>query len=339
VLSSARKNELICELLNEYADRDNLDLSSELIQSSVNLLRDNASRLDFKVLNKALKELRHAFRVFAPYRHWKKVSVFGSARTSADSQPYRMAMEFGKKIADCGFMVITGGGPGIMEAAQKGAGRERGFGLNILLPFEEQTNSTIRGDSKSITFKYFFTRKLMFVKETNGIVCFPGGVGTMDEVFESITLMQTGKSDLMPIVLVQPPGNDYWPSWDRFIRSHLLEAHMISGEDLHLYRIVDSVDEACQEITTFYKLYHSMRYVGRLTVVRLNHSIREDLVRQLTGEFADILTEGEFELHPGPLPEETGDVDLVHLPRLVFHFNRRNMGRLRQVVDRINVSG
>ncbi|UCG13461.1 MAG: LOG family protein [Deltaproteobacteria bacterium] len=333
-----RENELVLELLSEFGDRENVDLTSELIQSSLNLLRDNAARIDFKVLNKALKELRYAFRVFAPYRHIRKVSAFGSARALEDSLEYLLALEFGRKIADRGFMVITGAGPGIMEAVQKGAGRDMGFGLNIRLPFEQGANLTIDGDSKLVTFRYFFTRKLMFVKETNALVCFPGGFGTLDEVFESLTLMQTGKSGLVPIVLLGPPGNDYWQACDEFIRTQLLHRLNISAEDLSLYLITDSVDRACEEIDNFYRVYHSMRFVGDSMVFRLKRPIAQDMVKQLTEEFADILIDGEFSLHPGPLPGEENS-DLENLPRLVFPFDRQRMGRLRQLIDRINHEG
>lgn len=330
------EHRLILELLSDFAVQENHDLTSELIRSSVNLLRDHAARVDVKLLNKAVKELRYAFKVFAPYRHLRKVSAFGSARTGESSGEYSMAFEFGRKIRKHGFMVLTGAGSGIMEAVQQGAGRDGGFGLNIRLPMEQQANSTMKGDAKLVTFKYFFTRKLMFVKETSAIVCFPGGFGTMDETFEALTLVQTGKSSVIPIVLAQSPEDDYWQSWDQFIWRHMVERGKISPEDTRLYRIMESVDAACAEIVSFYRVYHSMRYVGASTVFRLNHPISESLVRQLTREFSDILDDGEFRLHPGPLPEETGDAELASLPRLVFPFNRQSMGRLREVVDRVN---
>ena len=333
---SRNQNEIIKKLLGEFAGRQNLDLSREMIQSSVSLLRDNAKRLDFKVLNKALKELRYAFKAFAPYSHRKKVSTFGSARVPKDTPEYRMAYEFGRKIAAQGFMAITGAGPGIMEAVQRGAGRECGFGLNISLPSEEQTNSIIKGDSKLITFKYFFTRKLMFVKETDAIVCFPGGFGTMDEAFECLTLMQTGKSYIIPIVLVDTPEGDYWQSWDEFISRHMLSRALISAEDRHLYLITHSIDRACEEIMRFYRVYNSMRYLDRFTILRLNRSLSKNLVGQLNEEFGDILVDGHFEYHTKPLLEENANPDIDKLPRLVFPFDRQNMGRLRQVINRIN---
>lgn len=333
------QKERISELVSDLGDRENTDLITEMIQSSMNLLHDNAARGDLKVLNKALKELRYAFKVFAPYRHLKKVSVFGSARASEVSPEYQQAAAFGERIAARGFMVITGAGPGIMEAAHEGAGQERSFGVDIRLPFEQEVNPVIKGDPKLVTFRYFFTRKLLFVKETHAIVCFPGGFGTMDEVFESITLMQTGKSPVMPIVLLDAPGGNYWKTWDQIIRLQLLERQMISEDDLNLYLVTDSIDEACDEICNFYRIYHSMRQVGRCTVFRLNSPISKTLVGRLTEEFGDILDRGEFGLCPGPLPEEIGDPEVQDLHRLVFPFNRRHMSRLRGVIDRINQAG
>lgn len=333
------EKEHIDEFLGDFADWENKDLISEMIRSSLNLLRDNADRGDLKVLNKAMKELRYAFKVFAPYRRLKKVSVFGSARANEGSPEYQQALAFGERISARGFMVITGAGSGIMEAAHEGAGRERSFGVNIRLPFKQEVNPIITGDPKLVTFRYFFTRKLLFVKETNALVCFPGGFGTMDEVFETLTLMQTGKSSIMPIVLLDAPEGDYWKTWDQFIRGHLLERQMISEYDLNLYLVTDNIEQACDEISNFYRVYHSMRQVGRYTVFRLNQPISLALVSELTDEFGDILDGGGFDLSPGPLPEETGEPELQDLHRLVFPFNRRNMGRLRQVIEWINKAG
>jgi uncharacterized protein (TIGR00730 family) len=331
-----RLNPLIDELIGEHEDGENKDLIAEMIHTCLNLLRDGADRGDLKVLNKALKELRYAFKVFAPYRHLKKVSVFGSARVRQTSPYYQQAVAFGQKIASRGFMVITGAGSGIMEAALEGAGRERSFGVNIRLPFEQEANPIITDDPKLITFKYFFTRKLLFVKETNALVCFPGGFGTMDEVFETLTLMQTGKSTIMPIVLLDAPRGDYWKNWEQLIRSNLLELDAISENDLHLFCVTDDLDQACDEISNFYRVYHSMRQVGDDTVIRLNRPIEESWVDRLTEEFGDILNGGAFKVSPGPLRGETGDPQLQDLHRLVFPFNRRDMGRLRQLIDHIN---
>lgn len=333
---TSRKEEMIHDFLLEFEGQENFDLASEMVQTVLNLLHDHASRGDLKVLNKALKELRYAFKIFTDYRHVRKVSVFGSARTKKGTPDYQHAMEFGRKIASMGFMVITGAGPGIMEAAHDGAGRERSFGVNIRLPFEQRANPVIEGDSKLVTFKYFFTRKLMFVKESSAIVCFPGGFGTLDEAFESLTLMQTGKSSVMPVVLIDPPGGDYWQRWDRFVRTELLGRGLISSEDLHLYLATDSLERACEEITGFYRNYHSMRYVGELAAMRLNHSLAAPILKEVNRDFGDILERGAYELRSEAFPEEDGEPEIQHLPRLVFAFNRKNYGRLRQLIDRVN---
>lgn len=334
-----RHSELITAMLGAFGDRENKDLTTEMIQSCINLLRDDADRGDLKVLNKALKELRYAFKVFAPYRQYKKVSVFGSARVPQGAPSYEQAVAFGQMMAARGFMVITGAGSGIMEAALEGAGRELSFGVNIRLPFEQEANPIITGDPKLVTFKYFFTRKLVFVKETNALVCFPGGFGTMDEVFESLTLMQTGKGSIMPIVLLDTPGGTYWKNWEEFIRTNLLGGNTISEEDLNLFLVTDSLEQACDEISNFYCIYHSMRQVGQDTVLRLIRPVPRASLNRLTEEFGDILNGGVFKMVRGPLPEETGDLEFKDLPRLVFRFNRRNMGRLRHLIDRINQIG
>jgi hypothetical protein len=232
-------------------------------------------------------------------------------------------------------MVITGAGDGIMKAGQGGAGRERSFGVNIRLPFDQPANEFIQNDPKLITFKYFFTRKLIFVKEADAIALFPGGFGTLDETFEILTLIQTGKSNPLPVVWVDRPGGDYWPTWDRYVREVLLVRGLISPEDLSLYRVTDNVETALAEITGFYRNYHSSRYVGDRLVIRLQQAPTEVLLEGLNREFRDILAEGSMALSPA-LPEEGSDPALAHLHRLVLHFNRRNFGRLRQLIDALN---
>jgi uncharacterized protein (TIGR00730 family) len=291
--------------------------------------------LDLKIVNRAVKELRHAFRVFHGYRERRKVSIFGSARTAPDEPNYQIAFQFARRIVDEGFMVITGGADGIMRASQEGAGRENSFGVNILLPFEQGPNETIADDPKLVTFKYFFTRKLIFQKEANAIALFPGGFGTHDEGFEILTLAQTGKSDPKPIVCLQAPGCDYWDEWQSFITRQLLARKLISQEDLSLYRIVTSPEEAVEEIRQFYRRFHSIRYVGRQLVVRLTRPISPDRVAALHDQFSDLLAEGTFELR-GHLPEELDEPDLTGLPRLTFASNRRSAGRLRQLIDHLN---
>jgi uncharacterized protein (TIGR00730 family) len=291
--------------------------------------------LDVKIVNRAVKELRHAFSIFHGYRNRQKVSIFGSARTLSDDPNYQLAYQFAQAIVREGFMVITGGADGIMRAAQEGAGRENSFGVNIMLPFEQGPNSTIADDPKLITFKYFFTRKLMFQKEANAIALFPGGFGTHDEGFEILTLAQTGKSDPQPIICLQAPGCDYWDDWSAFVTRQLLKRKLINAEDMSLFSIVNSPEAAVSQILRFYRRYHSMRFVGRELAMRLKQSITPEQLEQLRDQFADLLSDGTFELR-GPLAEELDEPALRDLPRLVFNFNRRSTGRLRQLIGHLN---
>ncbi|HTI52076.1 MAG TPA: TIGR00730 family Rossman fold protein, partial [Planctomycetaceae bacterium] len=272
------------------------------------------------------------------FRLRRKITVFGSARTPPEHPAYRMAVEFGRRMAEEGWMVVTGGGGGIMEAGHEGAGREMSFGLNIVLPFEQEANPVISQDNKLINFKYFFTRKLLFVKEVHAIALFPGGFGTMDEGFETLTLVQTGKRDLMPMVCVDEPGEGYWQGWKTFVEQQLLRRRLISPADLSLFRIVDSVDAAVAEVLRFYSIYHSMRYVRKKLVLRLNRELSDALVERLNVEFVDIVESGKI-VKSAALPLESDDKHLQDLPRLVFTFNRKDIGRLRQMVDLINAEG
>jgi uncharacterized protein (TIGR00730 family) len=310
-------------------------LVQQMRETADKLLRDGATRGDVKLLNTALKELRYCFKVFARYRGRKKVTVFGSARLPATAPAYHQAVEFGRQMAALEYMVITGAASGVMEAGHVGAGRDRSIGVNILLPFEQHANPVIEGDTKLMHLKYFFTRKLLFVKESDAIALFPGGFGTQDEGFEVLTLMQTGKSHMFPIVMVDEPGGDYWRPWQRYIEDVMLARHLISPADLALYKITDKVTEAVEEIRTFYSVYHSMRYVGGDLVLRLQHSLSEATLEEIRTSFADILVAGTFE-QTGALPAEANDVLLAALPRLRFRFDRRSLGRLRLLIDRIN---
>ncbi|MBI3861403.1 MAG: TIGR00730 family Rossman fold protein [Planctomycetia bacterium] len=298
------------------------------------LVTDHTTQGDLKIILRALKELRYAFKVFKPYRLRRKVTMFGSARTPPETRIYQMAVEFGRRIAEEGWMVVTGGGPGIMEAGHLGAGREMSFGLNIVLPFEQEANPIIAADEKLINFKYFFTRKLLFVKEVHAIVLFPGGFGTQDEGFETLTLVQTGKRDLMPIICVDEPGGAYWSGWREYLSHEMLRNRLISPADMSLFTIVDSVEAAVRELLKFYSVYHSMRYVRRKLVIRLNHELGDDMIARLNDEFRDIMTKPI--VRSSALPQESDDPHLQDLPRLVFQFNRKDMGRLRQMVDVIN---
>ncbi len=317
------------------APRRLAELIDKIKESADKLASDRATRGDLKILSRTLRELRYAFKVFTPYRTVRKVTVFGSARTSKDHPCYRQAVTFGRQMAARDWLVVTGAASGIMEAGHEGAGRERSMGLNILLPFEQEANPIIAGDSKLVHMKYFFTRKLMFVKETNGICLLPGGFGTLDEGLEVLTLLQTGKRDPAPVVLLDEPGGTYWRGFDRFVHEQLLGSGMIDPHDLSLYRITDRVDEAVDEMTGFYTVYHSMRYAHQQLVMRLLASPSPKLLDRIRREFADIVSEGSFTLG-GPLPEEKDEPDLAGLPRLIFAFDRRNCGRLRELIDLLN---
>ncbi len=299
------------------------------------LTKDGASRGDAKLLASALKELRHCFRVFAAHRGIRKATVFGSARTKPTHPAYIAAVDFGKRMAESGWMVITGAASGIMEAGLVGAGRDKSFGLNILLPFEQGANTVIAGDPKLMNMRYFFTRKLAFIKESDAVVLFPGGFGTHDELFETLTLIQTGKTHVFPIVLVDEPGGTYWQKWQAFVVEDLLARGYISPADLHLYTITDSVDAAAEECRTFYRVYHSMRYVKGELVLRLQLKPTDHLLSAINTEFADIITGGQFEVC-GALPAEANEPSLAVLPRLKFRFNKHAHGRLRQLINRLN---
>jgi uncharacterized protein (TIGR00730 family) len=310
-------------------------LVQQIKETADKLIRDQANRADVKLLSTAIKELRYSFKVFAPYKGRRKVTVFGSARIKTDHPAYQAAVLFSKKMAEAGYMVITGAASGIMEAGHVGAGRENSIGVNILLPFEQSANSVIAGDVKLMHLKYFFTRKLLFVKECDGIALFPGGFGTQDECFEVLTLVQTGKSHLFPIVMVDEPGGDYWKQWHAYIVDELLERQMIAPADLALFKVTDSVDEAVAEILGFYRVYHSMRYVDGDLVLRLQRKLPPALFRRIGKEFADILEAGTFE-QTSALPAEANDIHVANLPRLRFCFDRRSLGRLRMMIDLIN---
>ncbi len=311
------------------------DLIERIRESADRLEREGSTRGDLKLLSRTVRELGYALKVFAPFRRERKVTIFGSARTRPDAAAYQQAVEFGRSIAAQGWMVITGAAAGIMEAGHVGAGREKSMGLNILLPFEQDANPVIDGDHKLVHMKYFFTRKLMFVKECQAVVCFPGGFGTLDEALEVLTLLQTGKRDMMPLVLIDPPGGTYWQGFHQFVIAQLLEGGMISPEDVHLYKLTTDVDEAVQELVQFYRVYHSMRFVREKLVFRLQQPPSDELLAALQEDFADILVGGRFEVC-GPLSAEKDEPELAGLTRLAFHFDRRSHGRLRQMINRIN---
>lgn len=325
----------IRELIAFKGGGQNEDLVADLVEQSLKLLHDVEDRGDVKVIQTAVRELRYAYKLFAPYAGRRKVTIFGSARTAPDSVEYHQAVEFGRKIADAGFMVITGAGGGIMQAGHEGAGVERSFGANIRLPWEQAANPVIAEDKKLVTFKYFFTRKLIFIRHSDAIALFPGGFGTMDEAYETLTLMQTGKSQLMPLVLVDRTGGTYWKTWDKNVREHLLRNGLISPEDPGLYHITDNVDEAVRHIARFYRNFHSTRFVRDQLVIRLKNVPSPTGLAALNEDFADIIIGEPFHVIP-PTPEETEDGEHLDLQRVAFGFNRHDYARLRQLIDVLN---
>jgi uncharacterized protein (TIGR00730 family) len=327
-------NQLIADLLEvEEVPAERRGYLQQLLTTALKLHEDGSGTGDLKITNTALKELRYAYKVFAPYASVRKVTVFGSARAASSEAAMASARLFGRRMTEEGWMVVTGAGAGIMGAAQEGAGGEKSFGLNIRLPFEQEANPWIASDPKLITFKYFFTRKLFLVKEASGVALFPGGFGTMDETFELLTLMQTGKSALVPVVLIESGPKPYWRIWHRWIAGTLVERGLIDSEDTSLFRIVDSPDEAVAEITGFYRVYHSARIVGDDMVLRLNRPIQPVQVADLQDKFADIL-KGPARLESGPVAQELNE--FPDLGRLILPFDHRSFGRLRQLIDFVN---
>lgn len=325
----------IASLLETAAVGEHADLLFEMIVSALRLGRENNDRGDLKLINSALKELRYSMGVFAPYRDTRKLSIFGSARTPRGHRAYDAAIELGEAIAARGWMVITGGGPGIMAAGVEGAGSDASFGVGISLPFEEKAPATIVDDPKLITFKYFFTRKLTFMKESHGFVLLPGGFGTLDESFELLTLLQTGKTYPAPVVLLDAPGGDYWQGWHDFVTEQLLTDGLIAAEDLSFVKLTDSVAHAVDEICGFYANYHSMRFVGRRLVLRMHLRPTAELLDDINSHFADIVASGSFEVIDATSVERRDD-DHLGLFRITFDFNRRHFARLRQLIDHLN---
>jgi len=326
---------LIIELVKLCGPNENGDILKEIITTVVKLGMESSDKGDLKLINNALKELRYSFRVFVPYRNIKKAIIFGSARANQVSDEYKMAEEFSKKMTDKGYMIVTGGGPGIMEAGNKGAKQGQDFALNIRLPFEQKPNPYVDEKEKLINFKYFFTRKLIFVKETDATVLFPGGFGTNDEGFEMLTLVQTGKSKPRPIVLLEPAGSEYWSEWRNFIKKQLVDKGFANNEDLNFTYLTNNVDDAVKYIVDFYRVYHSIRYVLGLTVIRLNKKLTDKTLEFINQEFKDILTEGEINLSTAT-QEEVEKGEYPELPRLIMNFNLRDYGRLYELINAIN---
>jgi uncharacterized protein (TIGR00730 family) len=325
----------IQELIAYKGCGHNQELVADIIDNALKILHDVEDRGDVRVIQTAVRELRYAFKTFAPYVNKRKVTVFGSARTKPEEPEFKQALEFGRKMAAMEWMVITGAGPGIMQAGLEGAGVDNSFGAAIRLPHEQATNSIISGDKKLVNFKYFFTRKVTFIRQADAIALFPGGFGTMDEGYEALTLMQTGKSRLRPLVLINPPGSTFWRTWDKHVHEHLLRHKLINPEDTKIYRIFDNNDDAIKHIIRFYRNFHSMRWVKDTLVVRLRNTPSPSAVQALNEDYEGIIAGDPIRVID-PLPEEQDEVATLKLPRIAFSFNRRDYGRLRALVDSLN---
>lgn len=311
------------------------EMVRETMQTALRMLSDGADTGQHKLVARSLRELRYAMKIFNNYRGVRKVSIFGSARTSMDHEDYKIAVQFARAITQAQWMVITGAGDGIMKAGHEGAGVKNSFGVSIRLPFETNSNDVIIGDPKLMTFRYFFTRKLIFVSQCDALALFPGGFGTLDEAFEVLTLVQTGKAPMIPIVMVEPPGSGYWEHFDVWVRDHLLAQKLISPPDLNLYHIFNDPEEAALHVLRFYSNYHSHRNVGHRFVIRILRPISPSQIDRLNEEFKDLVADGKIE-QTGILEGEDAH---HHLPRIVFTSTKRDYGRLRLLIDRLNQFG
>jgi len=325
----------IRSLAAEVADGKPAELIGDIIETALNLGRDRADVAELKLMSRSLREMRYASRVFSRYRGVPKIAIFGSARTRPEAEEFKLARLFAKKMVERGFMVITGGGVGIMGAAQAGAGAEKSFGLNIRLPFEQQPNDTIDGDPKLINFNYFFARKLSFAKETQAFALFPGGFGTHDEGCEILTLMQTGKMPIVPMVMLDRQNGHYWETWRRFIVNDLLDHGLVSPSDFHLFHITHDPDDAVDVITRFYKVFDSYRWVREKMVIRIRRRLVAPALEALNDSF-DFLLAADRIVQCDPLPEEKGA--LPDLPRIVLTPHKRDFGSIRLLIDAINNS-
>ena len=327
-------NESISRLVSKVGKKDNEKYLKEIISSICKLSEVDINSGDWKLMSRSIKELKNSFKAFTPYRDKRKVAIFGSARTPQKNPLFRMAEDFSRDITKKDFMVITGAGGGIMEAGNKGGGDDS-FGVNIKLPFEQSANDYIKESNKLVSFNYFFIRKLMFIKESDATVLFPGGFGTLDEAYEGLTLIQTGKSLPRPIILMQNKGDDYWQTWVSFFTEIMLRDKYISPDDMDLFSICESNEDAIEKITSFYKTYHSLRYVGDNAVIRLNNSITSDNIASLNDAFKDIVVEGNISACE-PFPDEVNTRDQLKKFRIAFKFNKINFGRLVSMVRMIN---
>jgi uncharacterized protein (TIGR00730 family) len=306
-----------------------------MLGSLAGLAREGTSVGDLKIVKTALAEMAEAFRVFRPYRSVRKITMFGSARTEPDDPVYILARDLAAKLAEADWMVVTGAGPGIMAAGLEGAGRDHAFGVNIRLPHEEGANPFIAQDPKLVEMRYFFTRKLMLIKESHAYVILPGGFGTQDECFELLTLLQTGKAEPAPVVLMETPGGTYWQGWLRFLEDEAIKSGWVSPDDVALFRVATTVQEAIEEIVGFYRNYHSCRWVGDLLVLRLQTAPSKTEVADLNRRFSDIVTRGSIRA-AAAFPPERSSNDHPELPRLALRFDKWHFARLRLLIDAIN---
>jgi len=338
-ISFKKTNGPLDELLDEImsmADVHYPEIIREMVISALKAGQENDYLADLKMLRTTMKEMRYTSKIFSPYRERKKVTIFGSARTKPSEESYQKCVTFSQQLVRLGYMVITGGGPGIMQAGNEGAGPENSFAVNIRLPFEQGTNPVMENSGHSITYQYFFTRKVAFLKEADAVALFPGGFGTMDEAMETLTLVQTGKTPPIPLVLIDDEDGSYWEPWLDFMKKVMLKRGVISGEDFSLFTITRDPFEAAQIIHDFYRIYHSSRWVGSTFVIRLNKSLTSENLGTLEEEFIEILEPGTHLELTSALPEEQDQPDLLELPRLVFKFNRRNYGLLNAFLRRLN---
>jgi uncharacterized protein (TIGR00730 family) len=325
----------LSDLLDSLDVRANRDQLLEILETVSRMAANGTDRLDLKITNAALKEMAEAFAMFTPYKRERKITMFGSARTLPSDPLYAQARDLAAVLAGHGWSTLTGAGPGIMAAGLEGAGPDRAFGINIRLPFEQGANQFIRDNPKLVSMKYFFTRKLLLIKESFAYAVLPGGFGTLDEVFELLTLLQTGKAEPAPVVLLEAPGYSYWKAWERFLVEEVASRGLISGGDEHFYRIADTVEDAAAEVLNFYRNYHSLRWVGETLVLRLERRPTDEEAAALSEEFADAMT-GPLRVLDGPLAAERRSDDFPELPRLALHFDRFSYARLRQLIDALN---
>ncbi len=326
----------IIKLVESVGKDPNTDLMRDIVMTGIKLHEDGLERGDIKLMTTALKEMRYALKVFGPYRHVRKVAIFGSARTPATSADYKQAREFSKAIVDAGWMVVTGASSGIMHAGNEGAGTANSFGVNIRLPFEQDANPVIKGDHKLINFKYFFTRKLIFIRESDATVLCPGGFGTHDEGFETLTLVQTGKAAPRPIICLDPPGSTYWKSWKQFLVKELVKRHMVDPDDLGMIHFTKDPHDAVRVITHFYRNYHSSRYIGDRLIIRMKHALSAKKLKALNRDFKSILKQGTIQQYMKPFEEEENEPHTFDLPRLALYFNRRHFACMIRMINRIN---